>query len=204
MRQIFLSQDARRRKNWAEAFPGLVIGRLDAVPESPGILWVLVPPGMDAAAVLRDLTPARHGRPMVALADQPSEDGALEALGAGASGYCNGHAAADVLLQVAGVVGNGGLWIGQALMQRFLTATARLLQAVPETQASTSWRERLTEREQEVARLLAAGASNKEIARQLDITERTAKAHVSAMLEKLCARDRLQLSLILNGIEQPR
>jgi DNA-binding NarL/FixJ family response regulator len=204
VRHIFLSQDARRRKNWVEAFPGLVIGRLDSVPESTGTIWVLVPPGMGAADVLRVLTPTRHGRPVVVLADQPSEDGALEALGAGASGYCNGHAATDVLLQVAGVVGNGGLWIGQSLMQRFLTATARLLQAVPETQAGTLWRERLTEREQEVARLLATGASNKEIARQLDITERTAKAHISAMLEKLGARDRLQLSLILNGIDLAR
>ena len=204
MRQIFLSQDARRRKNWVEAFPGLIIGRLDTVPESPGILWVLLPPGMGAADVLRGLTPTRHGRPLVVLADQPSEDGALEALGAGASGYCNGHAAADVLLQVAGVVGNGGLWIGQSLMQRFLAATTRLLQAAPETQTAPPWQERLTEREQGVARLLAAGASNKEIARQLEITERTVKAHVGAMLEKLGARDRLQLSLILNGLEAPR
>ena len=62
----------------------------------------------------------------------------------------------------------------------------------------------MTAREQEAALLVAGGASNKEIARQLDITERTAKAHVSAMLEKLGARDRLQLSLILNGIDPAR
>ena len=36
------------------------------------------------------------------------------------------------------------------------------------------------------------------------VTERTVKAHVGAMLEKLGARDRLQLSLILNGLEAPR
>ena len=66
------------------------------------------------------------------------------------------------------------------------------------------WRERLSVREQETAELLARGASNKEIARELDITERTVKAHVSALLEKLGARDRLQLSLIINGIEAPR
>jgi DNA-binding NarL/FixJ family response regulator len=62
----------------------------------------------------------------------------------------------------------------------------------------------LTAREQETAALLARGASNKEIARQLDITERTVKAHVGAMLEKLGVRDRLRLSLIINGIEKPR
>ena len=46
---------------------------------------------------------------------------------------------------------------------------------------------------------LATGASNKEIARSLGITERTVKAHVGAILEKLQVRDRLQLSLVVNG-----
>ena len=62
----------------------------------------------------------------------------------------------------------------------------------------------MTAREQETAILLAKGYSNKEIARQLDITERTVKSHVGAMLEKLRVRDRLQLSLIINGVEKPR
>jgi DNA-binding NarL/FixJ family response regulator len=106
------------------------------------------------------------------------------------------------LRQVATVVENGGVWIGQSLMQRFLAASARLL---PERAAEKdAWRGSLTPREQEVATELAKGASNKEIARQLDITERTVKAHVGATLEKLGARDRLQLSLIINGIEKTR
>ena len=65
-------------------------------------------------------------------------------------------------------------------------------------------RDRLTPREREIVSALARGETNKEIARQLEITERTVKAHVSAMLEKLGARDRLQLSLIVNGVETPR
>jgi DNA-binding NarL/FixJ family response regulator len=87
-------------------------------------------------------------------------------------------------------------------MQRLLTATARLVPAGEVDEQA--WRAPLTPREQETAVLLAKGASNKEIARQLEITERTVKAHVGAMLEKLGARDRLQLSLIINGIENPR
>ena len=126
----------------------------------------------------------------------------MAALAAGAAGYCNGHAAPEVLRQVATVVENGGIWVGRGLMQRFLAASARLL---PEIEVDEqAWRSVLTPREQEAAILLAKGASNKEIARQLDITERTVKAHVGAMLEKLGARDRLQLSLIINGIEKSR
>ena len=57
----------------------------------------------------------------------------------------------------------------------------------------------LTKRELEVARLVANGSSNKEIARQLGITERTVKAHVGAVFQKLNVRDRLQLALIVSG-----
>jgi hypothetical protein len=53
----------------------------------------------------------------------------------------------------------------------------------------------------EVARLIAGGASNKEVARALDIAERTVKAHAGAIFEKLGARDRLHLALIMNGRE---
>lgn len=51
-----------------------------------------------------------------------------------------------------------------------------------------------------MAKLVAGGASNKEIAGQLSITERTVKAHLSAVFEKLGLRDRLQLSLKINGL----
>jgi DNA-binding NarL/FixJ family response regulator len=84
-------------------------------------------------------------------------------------------------------------------MQRLVSATSRL-QAADSTVSppDESWSNGLTDREKEVARTLARGASNKEIARSLDITERTVKAHVGAVLEKLQVRDRLQLSLVVN------
>ena len=103
-----------------------------------------------------------------------------------------------MLQQVAAVVQNGGVWIGEGLMKRLLVASAALLSKRPSD--GDAWRNVLTAREQEVAVAVAAGASNKEIARQLAITERTVKFHVSAVLEKLGARDRLQLSLIINGV----
>ena len=202
MAQTFLSTDARTRDSWREAFADLVAGRLDGAPVGDGLVWILQPRAQGAAELVGKLGIAYRGRPLVLLADEPSQDEAMAALAAGAVGYCNGHAAADVLRQVAMVVENGGIWVGQGLMQRLLAATARLL---PANEASEqAWRAALTPREQEAALLLAKGARNKEIARQLDITERTVKSHVSAMLEKFGVRDRLQLSLIINGIEKPR
>ena len=202
MQQLFLSLDARQRNNWREAFPNLVCRRLDSVSAGAGLVWALQPVGQGAEGFVRHLSKSIAGHSLVLLADEPSEDEAMAALAAGASGYCNGHAAPEVLQQVAMVVENGGIWVGQGLMQRLLASTARLL---PETGAQdSSWRTSLTAREQEAAVLLAKGASNKEIGRQLDITERTVKAHVGAMLEKLGARDRMQLSLIINGIQKQR
>jgi DNA-binding NarL/FixJ family response regulator len=58
----------------------------------------------------------------------------------------------------------------------------------------------LTTREREVALLAANGASNKTIASDCDITERTVKAHLAAIFEKLHLTDRLQLALRVHGI----
>lgn len=202
MQHIFVSTDARCRASWREAFPALVTSTFEAVPRDPALIWVLQPSGQSSTNLVRQLARKLVGRSLVLLADEPAEDEALAALSAGAAGYCNGHAAPEVLRQVAMVVENGGIWVGQGLLQRLLSATTRLLP--PSEDVSPVWQKNLTQREREAASLLARGASNKEIARQLDITERTVKAHVSALLEKLGARDRLQLSLIINGLEPPR
>ena len=202
MVQIFVSIDARRRDSWCAAFPDLRVGSLENIPVDAGLIWVLLPAGKAVDVVVSNVRKQLNGRSLVILADEPSENDAMAALAAGAAGYCNGHAAPSVLQQVALAVENGGIWVGQGLMQRLLAATARLL---PESGVhDSSWRQTLMAREQEAAVLLAKGASNKEIARQLDITERTVKSHVSAMLEKLGVRDRLQLSLVINGIEKSR
>ncbi len=198
--QLFLSADGRLRDTWRTAFPAARAQRPAEPLVGDVLVWVLVAPGEKAARQIAALRQRGVAQPLIVLADEPGEDDALAALAAGASGYCNSHAAPEVLAQVATVVGNGGLWVGQRLMQRLLAGTARLLPPAP----SGDWAGALTEREREVAHAVARGASNKEVARELAITERTVKAHVGAILEKLGARDRLQLSLIVNGVESSR
>lgn len=201
MDQLFVTPAGELRETWRAAFPDAGCVPPSGPLTGQGTIWVQVPPGQPAARLVDPIRRRAGDRPLVILADEPSEDDALAALEAGAAGYCNGHAAPEVLKQVATVVENGGLWVGQRLMQRLLAGTARL---VPSPMAALDWAASLTERERQVAQAVAQGASNKEIARQLDITERTVKAHVGAILEKLGARDRLQLSLVVNGIESPR
>jgi DNA-binding NarL/FixJ family response regulator len=57
----------------------------------------------------------------------------------------------------------------------------------------------LTEREQEISVLIGSGESNKQIARRLDITERTVKAHLTEIFRKLGITDRLRLALLVTN-----
>jgi len=70
-------------------------------------------------------------------------------------------------------------------------AAARLMQAVSAPESPVD----LTERENEVLRLMARGQSNKQIARSLHISEKTVKTHVSNILSKLGVQSRTQATL---------
>lgn len=204
---LFLCERGEVLPRWGEAFRAahaVPAGSVSPAQAQAELVWLRLAPEMQLQAQVRQLPAALRERPLVVLSDLPSDLEALAAFAAGARGYCNTHAAPAVLRQVATVVLQGGLWIGESLMQRLVGATARA--PVPEAARVAdprAWAERLTERERQVATTLAQGASNKEIARALGITERTVKAHVGAVLEKLQVRDRLQLSLIVTGRAAP-
>jgi DNA-binding NarL/FixJ family response regulator len=106
-----------------------------------------------------------------------------------------------MLQDVGGVVAQGGLWLGPELVDRIVAATRELLDRSPaaaETLPTVNL-SALSARELEVARAVAAGRSNREVAETLFISERTVKAHLGAVFEKLGVRDRLQLALQLSG-----
>lgn len=123
----------------------------------------------------------------------------LRALNAGARGYCHLLAVPELMREVAQVVSHGGLWVGPSLVQRLMSATREALARSPNAQLPTVDLSPLSEREAQVARAVAAGKSNKEVAEQLFISERTVKAHLGAVFEKLGVRDRVQLVLHLAG-----
>lgn len=188
---------------WSEAFQGGRAGRSQVVrsPKSGKIdvVWLRLEHGLPVAVQIENLGPQFKLIPCVVLSDQPTDEEALAAFAAGARGYCNTHAAAQLLVQIAAVVLQGGLWIGESLMKRLVSATGRLQTSVAPATEGETWSRSLTDREKQVARTVASGANNKEIARALGITERTVKAHVGSIFEKLQVRDRLQLSLKVNG-----
>lgn len=198
---LFVSGTGDLLPRWNEAFPAASSGRIGELP--PGVAGDIVWLRIDTAAPVAQQIAAIQERlgavKCIVLSDQPNDDEALAAFAAAARGYCNTHASAATLRLVSSVVMQGGLWIGESLMQRVISATSRLFPpSAPEPTPAANWRTSLSERECEVALLVARGSSNKEIARQLNITERTVKAHMGAALEKLKVRDRLQLALLVN------
>jgi len=135
---------------------------------------------------------------LVVASARPNDEEGTQALGAGASGYCHSYAPAEALSQVLEAAQAGAVWMGRSLVSRLL----RLVEARTPPEDEAWHRNRLTSREQAVARRAARGESNAEIAAALGITERTVKAHLSSAFEKLEVSDRLQLALRVHGISR--
>lgn len=144
-----------------------------------------------------DLPRHRPACRIVVLSVVPEEAEGLRAIDAGASGYCHLFARPELLREVQRVVRLGGFWVGPALVRRLAAATRELLQRGPIGAQAEPDLSSLTERELQVARAVARGQCNHEVADQLYSSERTVKAHLASVFEMLGVRDRVQLVLRL-------
>ena len=150
----------------------------------------------DVFAEIRHLNPLSK---IFLLSDIPNEEEGLTFLKLGIVGYANTYISAERLTEATRVVLSGAVWLGQKVMQRLiLDSYARS----KEKAASFSRKklESLTKREREIANLISQGQSNLEIAANLDITERTVKAHRSSIYEKTKTGSRLNLALLYNRV----
>lgn len=197
-KHICLSSRPEYLTRWRQAFPsGTVVATLAALSRATtgNLLWLhageLPQASIDDA--IRSVQKLRPEERIVVISSTPSQQDALRALNAGSSGYCHALATPQMLQQVATVVENGGLWIGPELMSRVVAAAGRVIAPQPGSPALDC----LTAREKEVAQAVTRGISNREVAELLEISERTVKAHLGAIFEKLQVRDRLQLVLLL-------
>ncbi len=198
MQSIFIAPAEVYSPRWQQAFPAANLVDYSALLPADltqTLLWVVLGDPQLPEKLSRWVA---AGARVVALTGTEDPREAKRVLELGASGYLHYLAAAPVLEQVGQVIQMGGLWLGVDLMRQLVFATANILQ-VPETAPGQPLLGTLTTRERAVADAVAAGKTNKEVARDLDITERTVKAHLGAVFEKLNVRDRLQLVLIMAG-----
>ncbi|MEU2423832.1 response regulator transcription factor [Streptomyces sp. NPDC007851] len=149
-------------------------------------------PGMDGIEATRLITADSATTRVLVLTTFDEDDHVYGALRAGASGFVVKDMALDDILAAIRVVASGDALIAPSVTRRLIADfVGQRPAAVPERSVRPV--EGITEREREVLTLVGRGRSNSEIAEDLFITVATAKSHVSRLLTKLGARDRVQL-----------
>lgn len=160
-------------------------------------LFLIHQPFMDFQAVGR-LCRIQDAFKVFVLSDNPAVEDGIALMQRGAVGYANTYISEGRLVEAIKTVRSGRVWFTQEVL-------ARLIQAVHARKKGTAagdshkLPESLTEREREIALLIARGLSNKVIAEQLYISERTVKSHLSSIFAKTAVQSRLKLALLING-----
>ncbi len=148
-------------------------------------------PGCGGVAATRRITAEHPETRVVVLTTYADDESIIGALQAGALGYLTKDATrAEIGRAVVAAAAGQGI-LDPAVQQRLLSAAARA-PARSESADSSAGEDELTPREADVLRLIAAGQSNREIARALFVSEATVKTHVNRIFAKTGSRDRSQ------------
>lgn len=199
--QPLLMQNRFEHPQWAEL--GVVktsltleslITELDA--QKPNLIWICTD-HPDWQAWLRALS-ASHACAVMTFQKQLAEF--QLAMNLGAKAYVEATANANILRQINDTLQAGSMWLPAELLARIIGASDQLLQQrAASDHTNPSQFIDLTAREHQVAEYVCQGMTNKQIALALDITERTVKQHMSNLLAKTQATDRMQLMLKYRG-----
>lgn len=154
------------------------------------ILMDLVMPRLDGVGAMRELRRRLPQTRVIALTSFLDDERLLPAIEAGAAGYLLKDVEPSELARAVRAAKAGEAMLDPAAAARLVDAVAQGATPAPAN------RERLTRREQEVLELLASGRSNKRIAFELGISEKTVKAHVGRVLAKLGVSDRTEAAVL--------
>jgi len=159
---------------------------LSLVPDL--ILLDLVLPDLDGIEVTRRVLAVQPGCRILLLTSFAEDQNVIAAMQAGAAGYMLKDVLRDDLVSAIQRVARGEPVLHPEAQRKLIQHLSRPAPPQPDLNA-------LTDREREVLSLIAKGLSNKQIARQLHITEGTVKGHVSNILSKLHLEDRTQAAV---------
>jgi len=148
-------------------------------------------PVLDGIAACRKITAAVPATKILMLTMSDDEGDLFEALRAGASGYLLKDQPAEEVASALRAVHAGHSMIPPSLAAQLIAEFGRLSRRAQPATAGPH----LTDRELEVLRLVARGCANKEIAKELFISENTVKNHVRNILEKLQLHSRVEAAM---------
>jgi len=169
-------------------FPGTAAEAIDDPTVHVLLLGSQIAPG-----IFERINEIRRQRPelrILVAGSHVDDETIVRCIQAGAKGYIDEACSIPELLQAVRIVAQGSIWAPRRLLSKFID---RVLDAPAGTKPSA--RPGFTPREREVLTLLVAGFSNREIARNMGIEERTVKAHVAKLLRKVGVPNRIALTM---------
>ncbi len=149
--------------------------------------------GIEACRAMKEVAPSSK---IVMLTISDEEEDLFEAIRAGASGYLLKDIPLDEVADVVRAVHGGQSLINPSMAAKLLTEFAALNKRDQEERAEQVPAPKLTDREMQVLKLVAKGMNNRDIARELFISENTVKNHVRNILEKLQIHSRMEAVMI--------
>jgi len=149
--------------------------------------------GIEACRAMKEVAPSAK---IVMLTISDEEEDLFEAIRAGASGYLLKDIPLDEVAEVVRAVHGGQSLINPSMAAKLLTEFAALARRDGEDRAREVPAPRLTDREIQVLKLVARGMNNRDIAKELFISENTVKNHVRNILEKLQIHSRMEAVMI--------
>jgi NarL family two-component system response regulator LiaR len=163
------------------------------------ILMDLVMPRLDGIEAMRRLRREMPDCRVIVLTSFLDDERLLPAIQAGAAGYLLKNAEPAQLARAVREAHEGRAIIDPSV-------AARLMGALADGRSAAASHDELTRREREVLELIAGGRSNKRIALELGISEKTVKTHVGHLLAKLGVSDRTQAAMLAvrQGLVNPR
>jgi len=160
---------------------------------APDILLLdLAMPRLPGLEVLRELSASDSPVRTILLTAAIEKEQIIEALQIGARGIVLKEAATELLFKSIRTVMAGQYWVGRAEVADLVQTLRALLASSGKPQEKSFG---LTRRELEILSTVVAGYSNKEIARQLSLSEDTVKHHLSHIFDKLGVSNRLELAM---------
>jgi DNA-binding NarL/FixJ family response regulator len=160
------------------------------------VLMDLMMPIMDGIAATRHIRSSYPNIKVIVLTTFSDQDHVVPAIKAGANGYLLKDVQPDELVKAIRLVSSGQTYLHPVVTEQImahLSSEGKAITTPPDSDGTPT--EALTEREKEVLQLIAQGRSNKEIAADIHITEKTVKTHVSHILSKLRLADRTQAAI---------
>jgi len=130
---------------------------------------------------------------LLVFSDTPSIEEGIQLFKVGIKGYLNTSASVERIQQALTTIESGSIWLGQSIMQAMIGQVGR------SPIKNNDWKKLLTHRENQVVEQVLNKQSNQEIAKTLNITERTVKSHLHNTFKKLNVSDRLALALKIHN-----